>query len=296
MTPGGEGTDGERDAPDHPPQDQRGPNGASPRAIVISVDLEPNKDDTLTGVADAMSWFDRVVPRGSIFATHRIATELPGVVEQLAADHGVGVHVHPREFDHDHDELARLPADRQREIIARTRGALADAAGIDVDQVDTFRAGRHSASETTLSILSELGFRLDASVHVRYDEHLPADLLGRTEPFVLPGTNLVELPTSHTRLSLASRCGLRGALEGPVPATAATLRADRWGCPGLSAVTRVVESVETASLYMHPYDATTYHDLENAGSPFRERLRALVAALRRDGSRFVRASDVTPRR
>jgi hypothetical protein len=279
-----------------------------PRRVVLSVDLEPNKDDTLGGVADAMAWFDRTVPRGTAFATYRIATELPDVIARLAETHGIGVHVHPREFGHDHDELARLPAARQRELVVRTREAVAEAAGLAPAAVDTFRAGRHSANGTTLSVLEELDFAVDASAHVRYDEYLPAAVTERTEPFALsevslpgrsdsdrdPSRDLVELPTSHARLPLASRCGLRGILEGPIPATAATLRADTWGCRGPRAVEAVFRSVRTGSLYMHPYDATDYHELRNAGDPFRERVESLVASLHETDTQFVTASTVRP--
>jgi hypothetical protein len=266
-----------------------------PSAVVVSMDVEPNKDGSLTGVAEAGTWFARTVPRGTAFVTHRIATERPGLVTRLASSHEVGVHVHPREFGHEHDRLARLSADRQRELIDETRSVLADAIGCDPAVIDTFRAGRHSASETTLEILDESDFVLDASVHVRYDEHLPSSVTEETEPFTLAGTDLIELPTTHGRLPLASRCGLRGVIEGPIPTTAATLRADRWGCPGLRATAHVLNGVETASLYMHPYDATDYHDdtVENVGEPFRRRLVALVDALRVESTQFICASDVT---
>ena len=31
--------------------------------FAFSVDLEPNKDDTLDGIRDAMEWFDETIPR-----------------------------------------------------------------------------------------------------------------------------------------------------------------------------------------------------------------------------------------
>lgn len=242
-------------------------------SVVFSVDLEPNKDDALDGVEEAMSWFDRTVPRGTVFATHRIATELPGLLADLAETHEIGVHVHPREFGHDHDQLAELSRERQRELIEQTRGAVADAVGTEPV---SFRAGRHSASRATISVLSELGFAVDASLNVRYNDYLPAELTGRTEPFELDG--LVELPVTHGTLPVVSGCGLRALAERPVTATAATLRADRWGCSGLDAVTHLLDDARVASFYMHPYDATDHHELENNGETYRSRAETLLAS------------------
>lgn len=245
-----------------------------PRAVVFSVDLEPNKDGSLDGVRDAMEWFDRTAPRGTVFGTYRIATELPELLSELSASFEIGVHVHPREFGHEHDQLAELPRERQRELITETRTAVGDAIGSQPEAITSFRAGRHSASETTLSVLSELGFRVDASANVRYDEYLPRSIRRQTGPFEHDG--LVELPTSYSGLSLLSRCALRGLLARPVTATAATLRADAWGCSGLQAARQVLAAVDIASFYMHPFDVTDYHDLENDGTTFRSRFESLV--------------------
>lgn len=253
-------------------------DGGPPRAVVFSVDLEPNQDGTLAGVREAMEWFERTVPAGTVFATQRIATELPELLAQLDETLEIGVHVHPREFGHEHDQLAELSRERQRELITETRTAVADAIGSQPEAVTSFRAGRHSASETTLSVLSELGFRVDASINVRYGEYLPRSIRRQTGPFEHDG--LVELPTSHARLSLLSRCALRGLLARPVTATAATLRADAWGCSGLRATRQVLDAATVASFYMHPFDATDYHDLENDGATFRERFEQLVADYR----------------
>lgn len=238
---------------------------------LISVDLEPNKDDTMDGVRDAMAWFDETVPQGTVFATHRIATKAPDLLSTLVESHEIGVHVHPREFGHDHDQLAALPPDRQREIIAQTRSEIADATGTEPV---SFRAGRHSASRETLSVLKDLGFDVDASVNVRYDEYLSSDLTERSEPFEITG--LTEVPVTHGTLPVLSSCALRAVAERPVTATAATLRADQWGCSGLTALMRLVERAEVFSFYMHPYDATDHHDLENGGETFRRRLEKLV--------------------
>lgn len=141
--------------------------------LAFSVDLEPNKDGTLTGIEKAMAWFDETVPRGTVYTTYRIATELPDVVAALAVDNEIGVHVHPREFGHDHDQLAELSTDRQRGLIRRTRAAVAEAASMRSDDIVSFRAGRHSASEATFAVLADLGFTVDASINVRYTEYLP---------------------------------------------------------------------------------------------------------------------------
>jgi len=252
--------------------------------VLFSVDLEPNKDGTMDGVRDAMEWFDETVPQGTVFATHRIATEVPELLGMLAESHEIGVHVHPREFGHDHDQLAVLPPDRQREIIAQTRAEITDTTGIEPV---SFRAGRHSASRETLSILCDLGFTVDASVNIRYDEYLPADLTERTEPFEIDG--LTEVPVTYGTLPILSSCGLRALAERPVTATAATLRADRLGCSGLAVLTELVGQTEVFSFYMHPYDATDYHNLENGGAAFRRRFEDLVSGV---GPTAGRLSDL----
>lgn len=253
--------------------------------VVVSVDLEPNKDGTLDGVQDAMAWFNQTVPRGTVFATYRIATELPKLLADLADTHEIGVHVHPREFGHDHDQLAELPRTRQRELVKRTRTAIADAVG----SVPTaFRAGRHSASQETLAVVSALGFTVDASVNVRYDDYLPKDLTERIGPFELDG--LSELPVTHGTLPVVSRCGLRALAERPVTATAATLRTDRLGCTGLAAVDVVLRSATVGSFYMHPYDATEYHRLPNAGETYRRRFESLLDTV--DNARLCTATEV----
>lgn len=261
--------------------------------VAFSVDLEPNKDDSLDGVTEAMKWFDEVVPRGTAFATHRIATDRPGIIELLAADHEIGVHVHPREFGHDHDQLADLDADRQRDLIAQTRAELAEAAGCPIEAITSFRAGRHSASETTLDVLADLGFTVDASVNVRYTDYLPKSLTNRRDPFTLD-SGLYELPTSYGRPSLLSRVGLRLFPNRELTATANNLRTDKRGCSGLYALSWLRDTVSGLSMYMHPYDATDHHAaLENSGDVFRERVEHLFKPL--DAATFVSASDLRER-
>lgn len=258
------------------------------RQALLSVDLEPNKDDTMDGVRDAMAWFDETVPRGTVFATHRIAMEAPDLLATLAESHEIGVHVHPREFGHERDRLAALPPDRQRELVADTRAAIADATGTEPV---SFRAGRHSASRETLRVLADLGFAVDASLNVRYDEYLPADLTERSEPFEIDG--LIEVPVTHGTLPVLSSCGLRALAERPVTATAATLRADRWCCSGLHAVSRLAAQAGVFSFYMHPYDATDHHDLENGGEVFRQRFEELLShRLLETGTKLVRIREV----
>ncbi|MUW13428.1 polysaccharide deacetylase family protein [Halorubrum sp. CBA1125] len=243
-------------------------------SALFSVDLEPNKDGTMDGVRDAMEWFDRVVPRGTVFTTYRIAAEAPDLLATLSESHEIGVHVHPREFGHDSDQLAELPRDRQWELVKRTREEITDVIG---NEPISFRAGRHSASLETVDVLQELGFAVDASINVRYDGYLPATLTKRSEPFELNG--LLEVPVTHGTLPIFSTCGLRALAERPVTATAATLRADRWKCSGTSALTELAANAEVFSFYMHPYDATNHHGLENTGMEYRERLEVLLNQL-----------------
>lgn len=254
-------------------------------SVAFSVDLEPNKDGSFDGVGEAIRWFDEVVPRGTAFVTHRIATERPDIVGDLAPNHEIGVHVHPREFGHDHDQLAELPADRQRELIEQTRIALRSI----VDQpVDSFRAGRHSLSLDTVSVLSDLGFETDASVNVRYRDYLPDEIPERRAPFTFDN-GMVEIPTSYTVPSLVSLPGLRVFPARTVTATANTLRNDLRLCSGIRAVRAVFADADVVSMYMHPYDATDYHgDLQNAGETFRDRAERLLG----DVEDFLTISDV----
>lgn len=257
--------------------------------LAFSVDLEPNKDGTFDGVAESMNWYDEVIPRGTVYITHRVATDRPEVVAALADAHEIGVHVHPAEFGYDADDLAALSRDRQRELITETRDAVADAAGLRTADLTAFRAGRHKASPVTLEVLADLGFRVDASVHVRYREYMPAETADRAAPFIHE-SGLLELPTTYGRPRLPSHVWLRTAPGGHVTATANTLRTDRRGCSGLRALRWLLERTEVVvSMYMHPYDATGYEGLENDGEVFRERLEALLSST---DSEFVTASDV----
>lgn len=265
-----------------------------PDWVAFSVDLEPNKDDSLDGVSEAMEWFDDVVPRGTVYATYRIATELPDVIERLATDHEIGVHVHPREFGYDHDQLAELDAGRQRDLLTETRSSLAKAADIPEDEVTAFRAGRHSASETTFDVLADLGFEVDASVNVRYTEYLPKPMTRRQTPFQLK-SGLIELPTTWARPPLFSRVGLRSFPGRTLTATANTLRTDTWMVSGLRALVWLVDAVDGGvSMYIHPYDANAHHaDPENCGRPFRSRIKQLLDSVE-SRSEFVTASEVRP--
>lgn len=261
--------------------------------VAFSVDLEPNKDDTLDGVAEAMRWFDDVVPRGTVYATHRVATELPDLIADIAIDHEIGVHVHPREFGHGHDQLAEVNADRQRELITVTRMRLAEAAGVDEHEVTAFRAGRHSARETTFQVLADLGFEVDASVNVRYTNYLPESLTAKQDPFRLD-SGLLELPTTYGRPSLFSLERLRLFPGRELTATANTLRSDRRGCSGLRALSWLRDEMNGFSMYMHPYDATTHHtELDNNGTEFRERVECLLDPV--PSSAFVTAKDLQVR-
>lgn len=258
--------------------------------IAFSVDLEPNKDDSLTGIQEAMEWYDETVPRGTVYATYRIATELPDVVAMLAENHEIGVHVHPREFGHEHDQFAELSDQRQRELIQKTREELADAASLDTEDIVSFRAGRHSATEETFDVLSDLGFEVDASINVRYTDYLPQSLTKMNEPFYLDN-GLLEVPTTYYRPSLLSRAGLRVFPQRNVTATANTLRTDTWICSGIDAVESLFTSVTGVSMYIHPYDATDYHsNLVNNGNSFRSRFRTILD--RKSGQNFVTAKDI----
>lgn len=256
--------------------------------LMFSVDLEPNKDRSVDGVADAMAWYDRVVPSSTVYATYRIAEELPGVLKQLARNHEIGVHVHPREFGHEHDQLAQLPEARQRDVIEQTRVAVAAAIDVNATELTAFRAGRHSADLTTLDVIRDLGFVVDASANLNY-EWLPEYLARASGPTVL-GNGLLEIPTSYYEPSLFSMLGLRRFDNRTVTATASTLRSDSVLCSGVRAVESLFARADgVVSMYMHPYDATTHHrELQNAGQPFRNRIEHLFSTV----DQFVTASEI----
>ncbi|AEN05335.1 hypothetical protein Halar_1606 [halophilic archaeon DL31] len=236
-----------------------------------------------------MEWFDDLVPQGTVYTTHRVADEQAEVVDSLAADHEIAAHVHPREFGHDNDDLAALPRDRQRELVVKTRAAVADAAGPDPADVTAFRAGRHNVGRGTLDVLADLGFELDASIHHRMTDALPVSLTERSAPSELD-EGLVELPTTYGRPPLLSHSRLWTFPAGFVTATAHTLRTDRRGCTGLEALSWLLStSPSTVSMYMHPYDATGYEALANDGDAFRKRLATVLDEY---PGEYVTASDV----
>lgn len=257
--------------------------------LAISVDLEPNKDGSIDDVAEAMEWYQKTVECGTVYATYRIATEMPDLIDRLATDHEIGVHVHPREFGHDHDQFAELPRDRQHELISDTRQALTHAADLDQSAVTVFRAGRHSASKTTFDVLEALDFNVDASVNIHYTAYLPSEITTHPAPFDIT-TDLSELPTTYNRPPLFSRLGLRAFPDQPVTATANTLRTDKRGTTGLDALRWLMDTSAFMSFYMHPYDASGYHsDVPNSGVMFRQRFETLI----RDSSEtFLTASEV----
>lgn len=260
--------------------------------IAFSVDLEPNKDDSLTGIREAMEWYDETVPRGTVYTTYRIATELPDVVAMLADNHEIGVHIHPREFGHEHDQFAELSAERQKELIQTTRQKLVDVTSLQRENIVSFRAGRHSVSEETFDVLSDLGFEVDASINVRYTDYLPRSLTKMNKPFYFDN-GLLEVPTTYYRPSFFSRVGLSVFPQRNVTATASTLRTDTWLCSGMDAMSVLISSVGRISMYMHPYDATNYHiNLKNNGTEFRERFNQLRSKIGID-LRFESAVDIS---
>lgn len=260
--------------------------------VTLSVDLEPNKDGSLKGIQDAMEWFDRTVPCGTVYTTYDVAKEIPEIVLMLSADHEIGVHVHPREFGHKHDQLAELDKGRQYELIERTRDKVAEAADLKTEDVNSFRAGRHSANKETFEVLDDLGFIIDASINIRYTDYLPSYLTKKEKPFYLEN-GLLEIPTTFYRPPLFSRVGIRILPQRQLTATANTLRTDSRICTGKEAIQNLFSSVDDAvSMYMHPYDATDYHSsLENNGVQFRQRFVEVISELD-ESCCFVTASDL----
>ncbi|AGN00942.1 hypothetical protein L593_04965 [Salinarchaeum sp. Harcht-Bsk1] len=229
-----------------------------------------------------MDWFSNTIPQGTVFTTHRIATEIPGLISELADQHEIGVHVHPKEFGYDHDQLAELPPNVQSEVISSTRGAIADAIGVDPDSIRSFRAGRHSASEATIEILRDLGFLVDASVNMRYTQHLPSSITQRSKPFNWDG--IFEIPTTFDKIPLFSRYGLRGT----VTATANTLKTDRLLCSGTKAIKYLLSATDFVSFYMHPFDAISNNN--QGGAEFRQRVERLFSTSD-DKIQYITASE-----
>jgi peptidoglycan/xylan/chitin deacetylase (PgdA/CDA1 family) len=255
----------------------------------FSVDLEPNKDGSLHGIRDAMEWFDQIIPCGTIFATYRIANDMPDLLAELAESHEIGVHIHPKEFGYDHDQLAELSCDQQRKLIQQTKKAITDTVGTEPI---SFRAGRHSASGETLIILKELGFEVDASVNVQYTDYLPSEITTRSVPFEFD-TGLFELPTTFGRPPFFSWLGFRTIPNRTVTATANTLRTDKRATTGLDALRWLADRFSLLSFYMHPYDASGYHtEVPNSGTIFKRRFETLISD---SGGTFLAASDVRNR-
>lgn len=257
--------------------------------LAFSIDLEPNADGSFEGVRRVTKWFDTHVGRGTIYVTNETAKELPDSVFALARAHEIGIHVHPREFGYEHDQLAELDKEAQRELIGRTRRSVAEAAGLRTGDLTSFRAGRHSASQVTLSLLAELGFEIDASVNVRYDRFIDEEIRTRVTPVRL-ATGLVELPTTYVTPRILTRVGVDSLPDRIVTATANTLRTDSLLATGTEKIRYVMQhGPEICSMYMHPYDASDYYpDLENTGSVFRERMESCFGF----ADEFVSASDV----
>lgn len=259
--------------------------------MAFSVDLEPNLDGSLGGLHEAMAWYDDNVPRGTVYATNRIANELPDLLRNLSNSHEIGVHVHPKEFDHSHDRLAKLNHRRQKQIIQRTRESIVDATGLDQSQIKSFRAGRHSISRETLELLPELGFEIDASINVQYNEHLCSELSKLSQPQHLD-CGIFEIPTTWKRPPYLSTLALRAFPHRTITATASTIRTDTILCSGIKATEWLCSEEEGVSMYMHPHDATEYHeDLENTGNEFRNRLLQIFNGLGNE-TKFVASKDI----
>lgn len=257
--------------------------------FAVSMDFEPNGDGSTTGLGEALDWFDAAVPRGTIFATRDAAEAFGERLAELSNSHELAVHVHPLEFGHEHDVLARLDPDEQRRLVRETRTAIAAATGTPADELTAFRAGRHAASETTFDVLAGLGFAVDASVNRTYRAHLPAAITDRHGPFRLD-CGLLELPTTSAVVPLLSRTGLAAPLWRRVTATASTVRADRGLTTGDRRLRAALAAArpEVVSIYVHPYDVTGYHaDLPNAGETFRARCEGLLSMC----SAYVTATD-----
>jgi hypothetical protein len=60
-------------------------------------------------------------------------------------------------------------------------------------------------------------------------------------------------------------------------------------------VRQLLDGVGVASFYMHPYDATDHHDLENGGEAFRRRVGRLFGQRTAGGSLVTASSTVETR-
>lgn len=255
--------------------------------LAMSVDLEPNADGSLDGIADAMDWYDELVDRSTIYTTYRIATELPGLVSELAESHEIGVHVHPVEFGFDHDGFANLRRDDKSRTVSETRDALLSVAGVDA--VRSFRAGRHSVDDETLDVLQRNGFDVDASINVNYGG--VERLMTQRQPCTVT-TNFVEIPVSYYEPRWLSKQGLDKVLRRNryVTATASTLRTDTFVSTGVELLEPLFHDpdLDTISMYLHPYDVSGHSARGGIGNACRNRFEKVFGWT----DEFVTASDV----
>lgn len=261
--------------------------------IAFSVDLEPNLDGTLNGVKEAMEWYDDTVPTGTIFTTHTVVKELPDMIRGLADNHEIGVHVHPNEFDFDHDKFAKLPIREQTSLIKKTRNKIESECDINAESITSFRAGRHSIDRNTFEVLSSLGFTTDASINIEYGEKIDDSVVDIDSPTPLYD-GILEIPTTYTVPRLFSGLGIRALPRRTITATSSTVRIDRRGLSGSEALREIWSQTDSGfSFYMHPHDASGYHThLENNGETFRNRIEEFLQGIR-EGTNFVQMSEIS---
>lgn len=150
-----------------------------PGRVCLAFDLDgPAGDQLLSGrLWDNPSHFclgaygpDRAVPRliellaelgirATFFTPGWVAERWPKLIAELAAaGHELAGH------GHRHEDLSVLDPARQRDVLARGRAAVADAAGAEVSG---FRAPSGEITTRTLELLVELGYSYSSSLRDR---------------------------------------------------------------------------------------------------------------------------------
>ena len=117
---------------------------------------------------------------GTFFVQGELAARDPGAAAEIVRrGHHVGMHGWA------HEAWADLGADEERELALRATAAIADATGT---QPEGFRAPEGSRSEHTAGLLTDLGYRYDASLG---EAMTPAVLEGGVAqvPFVWDGVD-----------------------------------------------------------------------------------------------------------
>jgi hypothetical protein len=175
------------------------------------------------------------------------------------------------------DNIGRLDRSDQRRLLQAGREVLV-ACGLPHDTVLAFRAGNYGASNVTCEVLSELGFRLDASLNPAYlRRDCDIEVAGAPNDLFWHPAGLWELPVANTRQ--------HGGTFRHLEITAMSLSEMKWA---LRALRR--RGIRHASIVTHPGEFFTLEGTERVrGRPNWMniwRLRGLLDFLREEAEEF----------